>query len=62
MITDDITTELSTNGTAVCDYISGQLDSIQLFDCPPRMHGRYVTVGRIDTGFLNVYEVEVIGW
>lgn len=62
MVSDHANTTLNTEGPDVCKYIQGAPDLVQQFDCSQRMYGRYVSIGMLDTGFLNAYEIEVIGW
>ena len=48
---------------AVCAYHSGTPDNIHRFNCTTRMYGRYVEVTMLDhTNFLQLYEIEVIGF
>ena len=51
------------NSAAVCTFFPGQPKDVQRFDCSSRMYGRYVRISKLNfNSFLNVYEVEVIGY
>ena len=46
----------------VCAYYPGRPDDVHRFNCTQRMYGRYVRVTILTTNFLNLYEIEVIGF
>ena len=53
----------NTNSPAVCAYHPGQPDDVERFNCSQRMYGRYVRVAKINfNNWLNLYEIEVIGF
>ena len=46
----------------VCAYYQGRPDDVHRFNCTTRMYGRYVRVTILTTNYLNLYEIEVIGF
>ena len=53
-------TELDSD--AVCAYYEGVPGNVHRFNCTQRMYGRYVRVTLLARTYLQVYEIEVIGF